>query len=53
MAINLSGRPIQAHALLPKGHDQAVQAVLIGHAANVSIARGGRPVKVQEFLKRG
>ena len=33
--------------------DQAVQAVLIGHAANVSIARGGRPVKVQEFLNRG
>ena len=33
--------------------EQAVQAVLIGHAANVSIARGGAPVEVQEFLPRG
>jgi hypothetical protein len=33
--------------------EEAVQAVLIGHAANVSIAKGSRPVKVQEFLKRG
>jgi len=33
--------------------EQAVQAVLIGHAANVSIANGSRPVKVQELLKRG
>jgi hypothetical protein len=33
--------------------EQAVQAILIGHAANVSIARGGAPVKVQEFLRRG
>ena len=30
--------------------EQAVQAVLIGHAANVSIAHGGRPVNVQDFL---
>ncbi|MCW8133785.1 MAG: Gfo/Idh/MocA family oxidoreductase [Planctomycetota bacterium] len=33
--------------------DQAVQAVLIGHAANVSIAKKSKPVKVQDFLKRG
>ena len=33
--------------------EQAVQAVLIGHAANVSIAKGSKPVKVQEFLVKG
>jgi len=33
--------------------EQAVQAVLIGHAANVSMANGSRPVKVQGLLKRG
>ena len=33
--------------------EEAVQAVLIGHAANVSIAKDSRPVRVQEFLKRG
>lgn len=33
--------------------EEAVQAVLIGHAANVSIAKGSKPVKVQDFLKRG
>ncbi|MBI3828772.1 MAG: Gfo/Idh/MocA family oxidoreductase [Planctomycetes bacterium] len=33
--------------------DQAVQAILIGHAANVSMAQGSKMVKVQEFLKRG
>jgi hypothetical protein len=33
--------------------EQAVQAILIGHAANVSIAKGGAPVKVQEFLRKG
>jgi hypothetical protein len=33
--------------------EQAVQAVLVGHAANVSIANGSRPVKVQALLKRG
>jgi len=31
--------------------EQAVQAVLIGHAVNVSIARGGRPVDVQSLLR--
>jgi predicted dehydrogenase len=33
--------------------DQAIQAVLIGHAANVSIANGSQPVNVQDFLKNG
>lgn len=33
--------------------EQAIQAVLIGHAANVSIAKGAKSVKVQDFLKRG
>ncbi|MGD0090859.1 MAG: Gfo/Idh/MocA family oxidoreductase [Planctomycetota bacterium] len=33
--------------------EQAVQAVLIGHAANLSISNGSRPVKVQELLKKG
>ncbi|MBA2480709.1 MAG: Gfo/Idh/MocA family oxidoreductase [Planctomycetes bacterium] len=30
--------------------DQAVQAVLIGHAANVSMANGSKKVRVQELL---
>ncbi|MFH1022823.1 MAG: Gfo/Idh/MocA family oxidoreductase [Planctomycetota bacterium] len=30
--------------------DEAIQAVLVGHAANMSIADGGRPVSVQSFL---
>jgi hypothetical protein len=33
--------------------EQAIQAILIGHAANVSIARGGAPVEVQAFLRKG
>ena len=33
--------------------EEAVQAVLVGHAANVSIAAGGKPVNVQEFLRQG
>ncbi|HYF47825.1 MAG TPA: Gfo/Idh/MocA family oxidoreductase [Planctomycetota bacterium] len=33
--------------------EQAIQAVLIGHAANVSIANGSQPVRVQDFLKHG
>jgi predicted dehydrogenase len=48
------GRPL--HAPLTSRQAplvQAVQAVLIGHAANVSLARKGAPVNVQDFLKRG
>ena len=30
--------------------EEAVQAVMVGAAANVSIAEGGRPVRVQELL---
>ncbi|HOX04765.1 MAG TPA: Gfo/Idh/MocA family oxidoreductase [Planctomycetota bacterium] len=33
--------------------EQAVQAILIGHAANASIAKGGAPVRVQGLLKKG
>lgn len=33
--------------------DEAVQAVLIGAAANTSIARGGTPVRVQDLLSGG
>ncbi len=33
--------------------EEAVQAVLIGHAANASLARGSKVVHVQDFLKRG
>lgn len=33
--------------------DQAAQAVLIGAAANASIAEGGAPVRVQDLLVRG
>ena len=37
-----------------RGHmatlEEAVQAVMVGAAANVSIAEGGRPVRVQELL---
>ncbi|MCZ7645438.1 MAG: Gfo/Idh/MocA family oxidoreductase [Planctomycetota bacterium] len=33
--------------------EEAVQAVLIGHAANVSLARSGKLVRVQDFLKKG
>jgi hypothetical protein len=29
---------------------EAVQAVLVGAAANASIAEGGQPVRVQELL---
>lgn len=48
------GRPLDAPPTPQQAPlEEAVQAVLIGHAANVSIARGGRPVRVQEFLRRG
>ena len=30
--------------------DEAVQAVLVGAAANASMARGGMPVRVQDLL---
>lgn len=33
--------------------EEAVQAVLIGHAANVSMAKGSKKVNVQDFLKAG
>jgi predicted dehydrogenase len=33
--------------------EEAIQAVLIGHAANVSMANGSQPVRVQDFLKHG
>jgi predicted dehydrogenase len=33
--------------------EEAIQAVLIGHAANVSIASNSRPVRVQDFLVEG
>ncbi len=33
--------------------EQAVQAILIGHAINVSLGRGGKPVDVQALLKKG
>ncbi len=31
--------------------EEAVQAILVGHAANVSMARGGKPVRVQSFIE--
>jgi hypothetical protein len=33
--------------------EEAVQAILVGHAANVSIARGGKPIAVQDLLIKG
>lgn len=48
------GRPFDApltEAQAPL--EQAVQAVLIGHAANVSMAHGSKPVNVQDFLRAG
>ncbi|MCY3020476.1 MAG: Gfo/Idh/MocA family oxidoreductase [Planctomycetota bacterium] len=48
------GRPFDAPLTEQQAPvEQAVQAVLIGHAANVSMANGSKPVKVQELLKRG
>ena len=48
------GRPFDAPLTEQQAPvEQAVQAVLIGHAANVSIANGSKPVKVQELLKKG
>ena len=31
--------------------EEAVQAIIIGSAANISMAKGGKPVKIQELLK--
>jgi hypothetical protein len=33
--------------------DQAIQAILIGHVANISIAKGGETLRVQSFLRHG
>jgi predicted dehydrogenase len=45
------GRPFDAPLTASQAPlEQAVQAVLIGHAANVSIANGSKRVKVQELL---
>jgi predicted dehydrogenase len=48
------GRPFNAPLTSNQAPlEEAIQAVLIGHAANVSIANGSQPVNVQDFLKRG
>lgn len=48
------GRPFDAPLTEQQAPvEQAVQAVLIGHAANVSIANNSKMVKVQDFLKNG
>jgi predicted dehydrogenase len=48
------GRPFDAKPTERQAPlEEAIQAVLIGHAANVSIANGSRPVRVQDFLKHG
>ncbi len=48
------GRPFNAK-LTPRQAplEEALQAVLVGHAANVSIANNSRTVRVQDFMKRG
>jgi predicted dehydrogenase len=46
------GRPFDAPLTASQAPlEQAVQAVLIGHAANVSIANGSKPVKIQQLLE--
>ena len=48
------GRPFDAPLTANQAPlEEAIQAVLIGHAANVSIANGSQPVRVQDFLKNG
>jgi predicted dehydrogenase len=48
------GRPFDAPTTESQAPvEEAVQAVLIGHAANVSMAKGSKKVNVQDFLKVG
>lgn len=48
------GRPFNAPLTYRQAPlEEAVQAILIGHAANVSIAQGSKTLKVQDLLKRG